>query len=71
MTIDLTVYSICSPPLLANLYIYAWMACSLCGGVMVGLVCPVDQPFSVLLAYCYSMAVQVDVNIKAFMYSTI
>jgi hypothetical protein len=47
------------------------MACSLCGGVMVGLVCPVDQPFTVLLAYSYSMAVQVDFNIKAFMYSTI
>lgn len=47
------------------------MACSLCGGVVVGLVCPVDQPFSVLLAYSYSMAVQVDINVKAFMYSTI
>lgn len=54
-----------------QIYIYAWMACSLCGGVMVGLVCPVDQPVSVLLAYSYSMAVLVNFNIKAFMYSTI
>jgi hypothetical protein len=43
----------------------------LAGGAMADLVCPVVQLYIVLLAYGYSMGIQLDYNTNAFKCGTV